>query len=85
MQACTIGCTIANQKQKVKNTITKIQKIQKCKKGDEQMQVCTIGCTMGNQKQKGQSDGSDSDWTLRHTNLPCFPHFFDPRGFQTFE
>ena len=40
------------------------------------MQVCTIGCTMGNQKQKGQSDGSDSDWTRRHTNLPCFPHLF---------
>ena len=33
------------------------------------MQVCTIGCTMGNQKQKGQSDGSDSDWTLCRTNL----------------
>ena len=31
--------------------------------------------TMVNQKQKGQSDGGDSDWTLRHRNLPCFPHF----------
>ena len=30
---------------------------------------CTIGVTMGNQKQKGQSDGSDSDWTLCRTNL----------------
>ena len=30
----------------------------------------TIGySTMVNQKQKGQSDGSDSDWTLCRTNL----------------
>ena len=32
--------------------------------------------TMVNQKQKGQSDGGDSDWTRRHRNLPCFPHFY---------
>ena len=43
---------------------------------------CTIGVTMGNQKQKGQSDGSDSDWSLRHhTNRPCFPHFYPPTIF----
>ena len=39
---------------------------------------------MVNQKQKGQSDGSDSDWTLRHRNLPCFPHFYLFDHFQTF-
>ena len=29
----------------------------------------TIGCTMGNQKQKGQSDISDSDWTIAPPSL----------------
>ena len=31
----------------------------------------TIGCTMGNQKQKGQSDISDSDWTIAPLSFPA--------------
>ena len=49
------------------------------------MQVCTIGCTMGNQKQKGQSDGSDSDWTLRHPQIFLvflILSFLSPAAFQ---
>ena len=51
-----LGCTMQMFVQK--------QKLQK-----KTYAGCTIGVTMGNQKQKGQSDGSDSDWTLCRTNL----------------
>ena len=81
---CPIGCTMGNQITNPNNisldgkkyfSILNKRFLWKVMQKDD-MQG-TIGySTMVNQKQKGQSDGSDSDWTLRHRNLPCFPHFY---------
>ena len=55
-----LGCTLYNGRANVCTKAKIAKKTYAC---------CTIGVTMGNQKQKGQSDGSDSDWTLCRTNL----------------